>query len=193
MSEASVRDVTIAISITDQFPRKGYYRTCYIKLGDLASGRRPKLYEIHVILVETRAVVYFYWHVVTWSDEEERNARRATVRDASFIYNRGGVRARCAASAPRDARVEYYARLLRLSSLACVSQRLIEEVLHDREAAERQTVAKPLSFILSEDWLNLRLKSKNEIRVGSRRYILFSSRVSKKNELIDERSAWPQL
>lgn len=49
----------------------------------------------------------------------------------------------------RDARVEYYARLLRLSSLACVSRRLIEEVLHDREAAEWQTVAKPLSFILS--------------------------------------------
>lgn len=160
ITEAIVRDVTITIVIAEPW-LQGYYRTCYIKLIDLASGRCPELFGIHVILVrqvETLSSIFIDMLLHEAMKKRERNARRATVRDARFIYNRGGVRARCAASG-RNARVEYYARLLRLSSLACVSRRA-----HWRGASRSRSRRNGKQWrnhcLLSyRDWLNLRIPS----------------------------------
>lgn len=136
--------------IADRFLGEEYYRTCYIKLIDLTSGRRPEFFEIHVILEDRPRLELSSIFIDTLLHEatkkRERNAPPSATR-VLFIT--------AAASASRCAVVTRVSNithaLLRLSSLslACVSRRLIEEVLRDREAAERQTVAKPLPFILS--------------------------------------------
>jgi hypothetical protein len=96
---------------------------CYIKLIDLVSGRRPEFSEIYVILEDRLSCRLFLLTRLLHEamKKRERNARRATVRDACFIYNRGGVRARCRAASGRDARVEYYARPATLLSSLTLS------------------------------------------------------------------------
>lgn len=158
-------------------------RTASRVFGNLRNPGRPA--ELSSIFIDTLL------HEAT--KKRERNARRATVRDACFIYNRGGVRARCRAASGRDARVEYYARPATLLSSLSLS---LSRVYRGGSLKRCFAIAKPPNgkqwrnhcLLSYHDWLNLRINSKNEIRAVSRRNILLiSSRVClRKNELTGE-------